>query len=352
MSSNNELQSINIPGRLKYLCRYTVDGRYLFSSSRTHLQISDIFHSKTRHFEYQFSPESRVDGYIIKFTGKPSVSDVYPLNLDSVLMRFHCKSNLGPDQYLGVGRIDHENSVVIVEQAMRHYSWIVDGSWLPSSFPPNLESGILCLGFLRNPTRLGYIALRTDERNILRKTSVMEIPVGMEAFAVNDEFVYGLANRETANRQLIGIDMVTIDLSTGELIRQPTSYSEELKDLRFWNIYVVGKHVFKYLHSKSDNTSFLVSLDTETLEWKKKITLNGRIDELISDRTRTLIAQVQTNPQGPQCAVYYRFVMDGPEKLSTLAWLQLNKMFADCPSLYESVLRKLPATFNLKDTPL
>ncbi|KAI6237981.1 hypothetical protein M3Y95_00322900 [Aphelenchoides besseyi] len=185
----------------------------------------------------------------------------------------------------------------------------------------------------------------------------MEIPDEMEAFAGTNEFVYGLISR-TVNRQVIGIDMATVNLSTGELIQQPTSSWEEMNaidsgDLCLWNVRaVVGTRVFKYLHSKSDNTSFLVSLDTETLEWKKMVTLNGHVDELISDRTQTLMARVQTNPQDPSVVQYYRFVMDGPEKLSMLAWFQLKKMFDVHPALYEFFLSKLPATFNLKTTPL
>ncbi|KAI6206797.1 hypothetical protein M3Y94_00954700 [Aphelenchoides besseyi] len=352
MSINSGLQSINIPKRLEHSCRYTVDGRYLFSSSSTRLQISDIFHSKTRYFEFQFSPKLLVNGHVCTFTSKPSVDDLYPLNLDSVLMSFNDKSYSGSSLYLGVGRVDLEKSVVFVEQAIYHNGYTFNASWIPSSFPPDLKSGILYQGMFNYPSCCGYIALQTDERGILRKTSVIEKPVRTEAFAVKNEFVYGLAER-TEIMEVIGIDMMTLNLSTGKIIRQPTSNWEELKDLYRWQIFtVVGKHFFTHLHSQSDNTSFLVSLDTESLEWKIRLTLNGRIDELISDRTRTLIVRVRTNPKDPSVVQYYRFVMDGPEKLSTLAWLQLNKMFADCPSLYESVLRKLPATFNLKYTPL
>ncbi|KAI6224166.1 hypothetical protein M3Y95_00854300 [Aphelenchoides besseyi] len=152
--------------------------------------------------------------------------------------------------------------------------------------------------------------------------------------------------------------MVTINLLTGELIRQSTSNWKELNvidcyNLRRWHSYaVVGKRVFKYLFSWLYNKSFVVSLDTESLEWKIVITLNGVIDQLISDRTRTLMVRVRTNPQDRSVVQYYRFVMDGPEKLSTLVWFQLKKMFDAHPSLYEVVLSKLPANFKLKHTPL
>ncbi|KAI6212570.1 hypothetical protein M3Y94_00041500 [Aphelenchoides besseyi] len=73
-----------------------------------------------------------------------------------------------------------------------------------------------------------------------------------------------------------------------------------------------------------DNKTFLFSLDTESLEWKKMITVNGYVDKLISDRTRTLMARARTNSQDPSIVQYCRFVMDGPEKLSTLAWFQLK----------------------------
>ncbi|KAI6211842.1 hypothetical protein M3Y96_00477200 [Aphelenchoides besseyi] len=358
MELNNGLQSINIPTTLKYPCRYTVEGRYLFSSSRTHLQISDIFHSKTRLFDYQFLSPSLVNGHVAAFMSKPSVFNFYPLNLDSVILRYSAYDKYHSSLYLGVGRIEYKNSAVIIEQSTYYNSHLFEDSWVPLSFPPDLRNGILCRGLLRDPCRYGYILLRTDEHGSLRLNSDMEIPEDMEAFAVTNEFVYGLEDRTTADRQLIGIDLVTVNLSTGgKLIQQPTSYWEELKaidceNLRMWNIgALVGKLVFKYLHSKSDNKSFLVSLDTESLEWNKMVTLNGHIDQLISDRTRTLIARVQTNhSEDPSVVQYYRFVMDGPEKLSMLAWLQLNKMFNVNPSLYKFVLSKLPETFNLKNT--
>ncbi|KAI6181000.1 hypothetical protein M3Y98_00782000 [Aphelenchoides besseyi] len=278
---------------------------------------------------------------------KPSVFNFYPLNLDSVILRYSAYDKYHSSLYLGVGRIEYKNSAVIIEQSTYYNSHL---------FEDKMEYYVE--GYLEIPVATVTFLLRTDEHGSLRLNSDMEIPEDMEAFAVTNEFVYGLEDRTTADRQLIGIDLVTVNLSTGgKLIQQPTSYWEELKaidceNLRMWNIgALVGKLVFKYLHSKSDNKSFLVSLDTESLEWNKMVTLNGHIDQLISDRTRTLIARVQTNhSEDPSVVQYYRFVMDGPEKLSMLAWLQLNKMFNVNPSLYKFVLSKLPETFNLKNT--
>ncbi|KAI6204306.1 hypothetical protein M3Y94_00658400 [Aphelenchoides besseyi] len=175
-------------------------------------------------------------------------------------------------------------------------------------------------------------------------------------FACIDGYFYGLMEQRSEGK-LIGIDLIRTNPLTNEQFQQPTSNWEVMDDITeghltvTYETFLVGKRVFKDVYLESENKTFIFSLDVDSLEWKKTVTLKGRISERMSNGTRTLIVRMFPHPEDSLVSELHRFVFE-PEKLSTLVWLRLKRIFDAHPSAYEFICGKIPATFKLKHTPL
>ncbi|KAI6204021.1 hypothetical protein M3Y94_00624200 [Aphelenchoides besseyi] len=345
--------------RLNMFSRLTVDGRYLFLRSDDKLQILDIFHSKTRSFNLQFGPKITIDGNSHWWLGdKPKLHEFYPIDINTVLAVLR----LNGVHYLGVGRIDYEHSVVLIKRTVSTNNRIFLNSWLPLSYPANLNDGVLCREGINRTWEGRYFAFPCGDESKLQNSAYMKHLLVDEPFAYEDGVCYNLSfflnhTIDLPEVPVMHVELERINVLTGKKTIKPTKNWEEMVDLMNLDVInpfttvAVGKRLFKSVALKSKDKNSIFMLDTDSLEWRKMISFNRRHISYTSDGTKTLIARVRSNPESANIFKFYRFVFE-PEKLSTLVWLRLKRIFDARPSAYEFILSKVPATLHLKHTPL
>ncbi|KAI6231219.1 hypothetical protein M3Y95_00358200 [Aphelenchoides besseyi] len=284
-TSRNESNCVGEIESSLELSPHTIDGRFLFSSTNHELQIIDIFHSKRRCFKYQYSTNVVVDGHPQNLTDELEVLDFYIISTATIIMAIgsYTWSIQSRPVFLGVGQIDYESSVVLVKHVLTIDIHITYGSWLPLTFPPNLNDGVLCRACVSPHNQITYILLRFGDDGKLRRTDFVDMSADTNVFACIDGYFYGLMEQRSEGK-LIGIDLIRTNPLTNEQFQQPTSNWEVMDDITEGHL--------------------TVTYETE------------------------------------------------PEKLSTLVWLRLKRIFDAHPSAYEFICGKIPATFKLKHTPL
>ncbi|KAI6222522.1 hypothetical protein M3Y95_00902400 [Aphelenchoides besseyi] len=312
------------------------DGRYLIGFSYFTITIVELFHSKLRNLFLDFSTAT-IEGIPLK-TDKEyteyKVKSVLLLDLSTILIVFHHFDS--HTLYLGVGEINFEGLVVTVKKTVPisfdYYN--MRYRWFLQSRQSNLSENVILLVKDEDYNRK-YFTIKMEDGDQLR-VSPFDVPAEIGVFGCFDGCLYGLAyefNYPNGIRHQT-IDLVKISLSNGQLVRQPTKIDQK----PFGSPWALSDGFAE----KGE----ISALDLETLEWKHtNIEFDG-LHSFSGNGTQTLM--ISTPSTGPLKYNIYRFVVGQPDKLSTLAWLRLKRIFDARSSAYKFILSQLPANFKQK----
>ncbi|KAI6196048.1 hypothetical protein M3Y94_01062400 [Aphelenchoides besseyi] len=183
--------------------------------------------------------------------------------------------------------------------------------------------------------------------------SPLDVPSAMGVFECFDGHLYGLSHEETTNNNDANrpTDLLDFQLPNGKPTRTRTINWDVAKNVSLNSIdYLpaftccIGKTLFARNERKQETE--IVTLDLETLKWKNTNILLKNAQRIGSDEKKALI--VTRRAPLAQSDAIYRFVFNEPDKLSTLVWLRLKRIFDDRPEAYKFVLSKIPTNYEQK----
>ncbi|KAI6235568.1 hypothetical protein M3Y95_00065300 [Aphelenchoides besseyi] len=338
----------NFMGKFLYLhtrSTYSIDGRFVLLRSNGRINMIDLFHTQMRTFHIDVS-SATVEGCPLAMNvGELWIHDVFALDV------------VENSNYLGIGNIDFEHSVVIVKQtvAVPVNDRFLAPKWFPQSYPPDLYKGVI-IGLHDDDNNIyNYFVVQIGSDDHFRLFSI-DFPLEMIAFGYFDGFFCGIVFEQTGRymEQTKSIDLVKYSISTGERTQEQTinweiiEFSHSDISRRFSpDMCRVGRTLFVLDFSKKENEFKIISFDLDSLEWQRSSFPGGnKVHSLLSDGERTLLCC--TSHFNEHMRSYNRFVLNEPDKLSNLVWLRLKRIFDARPTSYEFILSQLPTNFKPK----
>ncbi|KAI6207003.1 hypothetical protein M3Y94_00979900 [Aphelenchoides besseyi] len=179
---------------------HVVDGRFLSLHHVHNIIIFDLFHHKTKEFCCDFSSAS-IDGSPVE-VGESEIRNIFALSTDTILISFYNYSD-GTD-YLAVGLIDYERSLVVVKQMAKipRQRWHLGNHWLPLSYPPNLYEGLIFKSYAYEPS-FTYLMVKMNVDNQLQVSS-LNVPSKLNVFGCFDGYLYALDFGQKSNTRRSG----------------------------------------------------------------------------------------------------------------------------------------------------
>ncbi|KAI6204308.1 hypothetical protein M3Y94_00658700 [Aphelenchoides besseyi] len=322
--------------------RSPIDGRFLMSFDATNLQIIDLFHSRSRKLQFDFSFATS-KGKSLKISGKFDIEDVFPLNLETMIVMLLVTEDNVNRTYIGTAKIDFSNWTVFIRQILSFNELMYSFNWIPLSTPPNLTDGlILCFTDALESLHSLVLKIGTDGK---LKATEWRLP-GIHVFAFHDGYVYGHTRTAETHDQLVKIPF-PVDRQTETSIERLCSFN--VCSLFGWDtMCCIGQIVYILRYDSVENKSVMFSMDMNTRDWRPTgLVLDGQVDLMITDKKRTLIIRMyDDNPFS--LSKYYRFTINEPDSLAYLTWLRLKRMFDVRPSSYQFILSRLPSNYKPK----
>ncbi|KAI6222787.1 hypothetical protein M3Y95_00930700 [Aphelenchoides besseyi] len=200
--------------------QYVFDDRFLITQQTfCKCTIVDLFHPKQKFFRFDFS-SCEIEGSP-STTNEYLVRSVFAMNLGTALVLFQLSDS--SSLYVGIGNIDLERSLVVVNQStfVSTFDDTFSHAWLPLSNPPTVCKGVVLGITTYFPLRFGYFLVKME--NQLTVSEVL-LPLNTGFVAGFDGHLYALAYDEASNNNNANrpIDLIEIDLLKGKQNRKRT----------------------------------------------------------------------------------------------------------------------------------